>query len=750
MLILPLLLLISCSARAASVRGHELVFNVTKPHARSLAASTSLWYVKSGSIPPPGCVAHEAVAPGVYLARGDASLAYPRGRWTPEMKYDAKMSTKSLPKFPDFGVQIRTDESFIEFAECVSTPAGRGRFYVGCKTNKLAELSKDDRVLWISEIPHIKMHSYESRLLMMGSTNYNGSGTRIAVSDTGLDYKHCAFYEGSNPPLGSVNSARAKVVGIIKASGGDYIALTGAHGTMTAGVAAGYACSYRSETGVAPQSKVWFLDASDDDDYLYIPSNLETLVANSGASVHSASWGSYTGGEYNDMASRWDSMARANPTVCPVQSAGNDGPDGVVGATQKGGLIVAACLSRAAAFANLDSNQRTHQPELFAHTSQIDFSSRGPSADGRLIPQVCAPGFQVWVPYALYPSTSDHTDYVRADGTSFSAPAIAGLIANLQQKWKLEHAGAYPTCALMEATLMAHAVKPTRVVRRVGSRLEVVDNAPAITTLGTPIIDFARMTQVDGLSVTSTGRVAVCFENTDTEPWSIYMRWTDVAAAPGADNPLINDLDMVVVGSMGTVLVVDDAINSFERVQSWPAQHTRLIISAFQGVSTFGAQPFAVSIKGKAVRVDCASTILPSEYTNCTHGSVSVDSWRGTSSCDFQLCPANTCGADCARTCDVSKPCVPTLGGSGVYDESEQCRPAACPPYTFVTDTECKCKLGTARPCSNGQMASCRSDGTFGLCPAGSESSEGVQDSGASELGAAIPWLILACLVLTA
>lgn len=712
------------SVHAASMRGHELVFNITTTHptrGRALA-NGALWYVNSGSVPPPGCVATEAVAPGVYLARGEASASFPRGLWLPEMKYDPKMIVSHPPRFPVFGVQVRTDSEFFKVEGCVTKLSGTHRFSVSCSTDKLLDLANDDRVLWISAIPRMKLHSYESRLLMMGANSaLNGSGTRVAVSDTGLDWKHCAFYEGSAPPFGSIDTSRVKVVGVMKSNGGDYVAVTGAHGTATAGVAAGYPCM--SETGVAPQAKIWFLDASSGDQYLDIPPDLASRIVASGATVHSASWGSYTDGEYIDTDSEFDSMSRAHPTVCHVRSAGNDGPVGVVGATNKNGLVVGACLSRAAAYPSMSPTQRASNPDLYSYTSQIDFSSAGPAADGRLIPQVCAPGFRVDVPYAVNPGTVNHADFAYASGTSFSAPGIAGVIANLQQRWKDTHAGALPNCALLEATLMAHAVKPTRVVEQVGSTLTEI-SAPPITTLGTPILDFTRWTDVDGVSVTSTGRQALCFENLDTEPWTVVMRWTDVAAVAGASAPLINDLDMVLVGATGTVLLVEDAINNFEIVQSWPAQHTRMIVSAFQGVSTFGSQPFSVHIKGKATQVTCDSALLPAEYTNCTGGQVAVDSWTGSFSCDFQTCPANTCGSDCARTCDLARPCTPTSnGGSGYFDESNVCRPHSCPAYTFVTDTVCKCKIGSAKPCSNDQMASCLSSGAFAVCPAGSSSS---------------------------
>ena len=210
------------------------------------------------------------------------------------------------------------------------------------------------------------------------------------------------------------------------------------HGTHVAGIIAGAGPEFR---GVAPGATIW--------NYKLFPTGEAESVAASGqeaaegstgadaiedavkdgAKVINCSWG--IGGVTMDGSSVWARAAeRATKLgVVLVKSAGNAGPDAgtlTTPADAKGDVIVVGAVSR-------DGSEVT------------SFSSRGPTADGRNKPDICAPGDKIM-------SASDSGQGYRAlSGTSMAAPHVAGLAALLLERnpgWKP---------AQVKAALMDHA-----------------------------------------------------------------------------------------------------------------------------------------------------------------------------------------------------------------------------------------------------------------------------------------------------
>ena len=626
---------------------------------------------------------------GVYLTDYvDSSMNYTV--YEPSMKYPPDLNTTN--HFRNWGVSVRTDNQRFRMRNttCTIQRASRRHVWVLCDEDHLVELANRTDVYWISSIPYIDVNSIASRRLLTGNTTppptmWNGTGTIVLVSDTGLDVNHCAFYDAANSVQYNsyAPNAHNKIVGI-KTSVSDFIALAGAHGTATASVAVGAPCV--GESGVAPFAKLAFLDMSTNDQYLYLPPDFENVLEDAishGVSVHSASWGTATNGAYTDLDNMFDTVSYENPRFVHVVSAGNSGPSGKVGSpgSAKSPISTGSAYSR----------PEDYFPTSSSYTYQLQsrFSSVGPLADGRRAPLVLAPGESVNSAHALAPpSVPNQANYGRKSGTSLSAPGIAGLVLLLQQRYKTLHSGILPLSSLITATLIAHTYAATAVDGGGGS----------LTSYGTPIMDWESMIDLEGIITTSFLRYCFIINSTESVPrdWVIAIAWTDPPAHPGSSQTLINNLDMYIINENGELIGESkDLINSFDRIVV-PAQNIRIVVYA-NAIDTVN-QYFSIHIRGKGVASECAGTCLPTEFQACTGGKRMCTFQGDFSACKKQECDTGYCGETCSTICGF--PCS-IEHGTGALNNGT-CLAQTCEHPYFLTDSGCACLPGTAVTCSYG------------------------------------------------
>ncbi len=240
----------------------------------------------------------------------------------------------------------------------------------------------------------------------------SGAGVVIAVQDTGFTLAHQSL-------------AHVDVVAqhdfindddIVENEEGDP---EGAHnhGTSVLSIIAGW--DEFSYVGVAPDVSVILSKTEDVSQEEPIEEDwfVEGLewVEGEGADLFTASLGYFDWYEAEDMDGQTAVTSIAagiavDNGLIMVNSAGNAGPD----------------PSTLGAPADADGLISVGAVDFFAHIA--DFSSRGPTADGRIKPDVSAPGVQTWV---VDPSTTDA--YRQGNGTSYAAPHVAGLAALLLQ-----------------------------------------------------------------------------------------------------------------------------------------------------------------------------------------------------------------------------------------------------------------------------------------------------------------------------
>ncbi|HEY3279271.1 MAG TPA: S8 family serine peptidase [Gemmatimonadales bacterium] len=278
--------------------------------------------------------------------------------------------------------------------------------------------SAGDPVYGPSEMPYRQLH-----LRPLTDNGVNGSGVRIALLDAGFNTLNPAFAGAT------VTAQRDFVFGdsVVRDQGNDQPGAQ-SHGTSTwslfaadvpgrlLGVARGATYllakteDIRSEMRVEEDNYVAALEWADSIGVDIVSSSLGYLVFDNGFS--------YTPSQINgDVAVTTvaaDSAARRGILV--VTSAGNDGPGFRTISTPADGDSVLAVGAE-------DSLGTI-----------AGFSSRGPTADGRLKPDFTAPGVAVCVVTGV-------GSLGRLSGTSFAAPLVAASTALIKQL--------YPTMAPM-------------------------------------------------------------------------------------------------------------------------------------------------------------------------------------------------------------------------------------------------------------------------------------------------------------
>lgn len=258
--------------------------------------------------------------------------------------------------------------------------------------------------------------SHRSNYINTDSPNglhYDGEGVVVALGDDGpigphIDYSGRLIQDYSTVNLGD-------------------------HGDHVSGTIFGAGNKNPEGRGMAPGAEMVYYDYPDN---LYSSTSHYNLH---NIRITSSSYSNGCNAGYTFFSRLIDSSTYSKPAMIHVFSAGNsNGSNCGYGAGSQWGNITGGHKigKNAMTVANLD------------HQDGINFSSsRGPSADGRIKPDISAVGTSVF-------STIDPNDYGYKTGTSMSCPGVSGTLAQLFHGYKATHGNADPNAGLIKGIVL--------------------------------------------------------------------------------------------------------------------------------------------------------------------------------------------------------------------------------------------------------------------------------------------------------
>jgi|GEM_PF-58981 len=486
---------------------------------------------------------------------------------------------------------------------------GSGRYEGWLSMVDLSSLALEPGVSWIRLPPNFGLHNNNARTHMAIATaatafgtTLNGSGEIVAVADTGLDQDH-----------GDMNNRINAVVSVVSGDSSTEDVHSG-HGTHVSctvlgdGSRGGYA-------GVAPEAELYFQAMQrDSDGAFYSPSMNYLLNAayNNGARTHTNSWGSQQNyGEYTTDSEDVDDRTNTYDQYWSYEgltvlfSAGNDG-SGV------GTVTPPATAKNQIAIGN-HHNRGASAPDALA-----DSSSRGPTDDGRIKPDVSAPG--TWVRScrsqdAAQTSGASWTSqwYLQYSGTSMASPNAAGASALIREYLTEVALRPEPQGALVKSLLILGAEDMgTRDIPNNNEGWGRVNLARSLTVIGDTGV------WVDDRNFLRSGNSRDYSFNLSHgwQQFKVVLSWSDYRGNSWASTQLQNNLDLEVTSPSGTTYLGNvfnsgrsatggsaDDVNNVEVVLLDQAEkgvwNVRVSDVAHGGQRS--EQPYALAIRGAGV-----------------------------------------------------------------------------------------------------------------------------------------------------
>jgi subtilisin family serine protease len=482
---------------------------------------------------------------------------------------------------------------------------GGHRVLLSISQARLQELAERDEVSWIEDPPAPK-HTHNASAAELAHVD------ELLASPYSLDGSGISLGEWDR---GEVQSDHPDLTGRV------FVQETGTvdqHATHVAGTMIGDGSGNPDAKGMAPSAILFSYDW--DGNYLTEMADAESTH---GILISNNSWGFATGwfpdyhgddmdswfgdedfGRYSSESADWDQTV-VDTGLIIVKSAGNDrNEDG--DQSQSGhhhgddpNTVYTDlhppdgdydCIGQIGSAKNLISVGAVRDAG-----GMTNFSSWGPTDDGRVKPDIVANG-------TLLTSTCPTDTYCAKTGTSMAGPVTAGAIALLLQRYQ-EELGTLPSAAGVKALLINTASDGGNAGPDYSYGWGLLDARAAVDL----IHEGHDHLREDSISNAETLEYPVRVPHTASQ-LRITVAWTDPAGSPGAAYALVNDIDVELVDPFGGIALpwvldpndptalASTGINSLDNVEQVLVESPQegLWTIRITGTSVQGSQSFAM------------------------------------------------------------------------------------------------------------------------------------------------------------
>ncbi|MCH1442293.1 MAG: S8 family serine peptidase [Candidatus Poseidoniaceae archaeon] len=510
----------------------------------------------------------------------------------------------------------------------------------GMTNNQLQNIAFDQQVLFVDGSFSLSLHNNLAAtevgavaVRSPSSLNLDGSGETIAVMDTGVDMDHPDLLGR----IAAINTQFGLDSSPIDSNSG--------HGTHVAMTVLGDGTGDSIATGIAPEANLVMYALEHDPTGVFgRQGSIYDLLSDAElktASVAVNAWGlNGNYGAYTADSRSTDQYVSNNKFLLPIFSVGDNGGSGSSKITAPGTAKNVLSIGSS------------------VNGSVSSYSSEGPTLDGRIKPDLVAPGDGICSARAEEAisvagsvcGTGTHSNglsmYMQLSGTS-QATAVAGGSASLAREYLREVAGINkPSASLIKATLINGAEDlgtPDIPNANEGWGQIDLENSLNPTSSGISLDVF----QDDERELQAGFSLIYSFDLDGSKGIDITLAWSDAEASANAaqsESRLLNNLDLILIAPDGTSYLGNhfasgvsltggtaDDLNNIERIRI-PAGATTQNGDWMVSVEHKGgnSQRYSIVVAAEATLIPKAdltvfgNSILPSSSTPLVDDLVSI------------------------------------------------------------------------------------------------------------------------------